>query len=602
MSAFTDILQLFGLLGGSHAATPTVHVLNVWLTVPLTADSHTPDSITATPTGPVENPPFHYHAPAGITDIAGFKSFTLNSLHTPLDIFGALQANGLLRPDPADATKFQVKVTLRVGYPAKPGQPNAIAGTGKLPVALLNHGNHASWSMTAAGGVITVTPSLSQNGYAYLQDALAQHGIVSVSVDHNFANFTHALLETRADIIIAALNALSAEAATAASRYHGRLDFTKIGLMGHSRGGDAVVRAVKKIVADPALSSQYKILTVCSLAPTDVTGGDDPASRMFLDVSDVNFYLVVYGALDGDVFADGASSKFGTGFRHYDRARPQKAMVFLDNCCHNAFNTVWWADFQDSSDPRLASQADHQSLAVDYIGDLFRWQLNAEALGARFDGGTANHAGQHASLQWMFGQTLKRIDDFENPAANLLGGTRTVTSPGAPTSIDVFASITVGTTSLETHTAHQTHVLHVDLTLATPTGTRVLTTGIPATDQDWSALDTLVVSLSGWFDPTSTATIGAANLPELTITLADSTGANASVGSAVYGSSLPSRPVFKTIPGPGDVTLMRLETIPVALGAFAGVDLTKISQVALDIVADNDTHVFVDNIHAAKKL
>jgi hypothetical protein len=70
---------------------------------------------------------------------------------------------------------------------------------------------------------------------------------------------------------------------------------------------------------------------------------------------------------------------------------PQKAMVFLDNCCHNAFNSAWWvADGHDSSDPRLASEADHQSLAIDYIGDLFRWQLNGELLGARFNGGKPN--------------------------------------------------------------------------------------------------------------------------------------------------------------------------------------------------------------------
>ena len=43
--------------------------------------------------------------------------------------------------------------------------------------------------------------------------------------------------------------------------------------------------------------------------------------------------------------------------------------MFLDNCCHNPFNTVWLADGNDSNDLRLASPADHQSIAVDYIGD-----------------------------------------------------------------------------------------------------------------------------------------------------------------------------------------------------------------------------------------
>jgi hypothetical protein len=265
---------------------------------------------------------------------------------------------------------------------------------------------------------------------------------------------------------------------------------------------------------------------------------------------------------------------------------------------------VWLADGNDSADGRLASAADHQSIAVDYIGDLFRWQLKGEKLAQRLDGRTPNRAGQHASQQWMFGQTLLIIDDFENPAANLLGGGRTVTDPGgAPTTIEDFASITIGGSTLELHTAHETHVLHVDLTLATPSGTRVLSDDIPAANQDWSGLDTLIFSLSGWFDPTSAASIAAANLPRITITLTDAANISSVIDFTVYGASLPSLPVFKTVslPGPGDVTLMRLETIPVPLSAFAGVDRTKISTLAVEIVPGNDTHVFVDNIHAVKR-
>jgi hypothetical protein len=591
MSVFTDILQRLGLLGPSGPPTPAVHSLTAWVPLDMTVDSFA--SVAA---------PWTYTKPAGTRDITAFKA-RVSPVFGALDVFGALQAASLLRPDPADAAKFQVNLTLRIEYPSPAGKPNDVAGSGKLPIVLINHGNHQNWQMTIAGGAITaVTPKNSFDGYAYLQDALAQNGIVSVSVDHNFACFTGGLIETRADTIIAALTELSAEEASAASRYHGRLDFTKIGLMGHSRGGDAVVRAAKKIVADPALSAQFKVQTVCSLAPTDFTGGDVPANRMFLDTADVNFYLVVYGALDGDVFGNGANSAAGTGFRHYDRARPQKAMVFLDNCCHNAFNTVWFADGNDSADPRLASDTDHQSVAVDYIGDLFRWQLKGENLPQRLDGRTANRPAQHASQQWMFGQTLKRIDDFENPAANLLGGPRTVTNPGgAPTTIDDFASINIAGSTLELHTAHQTHVLHCDLTLATASATRILVTDIPASDQDWSGLDTLILSLSGWFDPTSAGSITGANLPRTTITLTDAASTSSIVDFTVYGAALPSRPVFKTVAPLGNVTLMRLQTIPIALSSFAGVDLTKIDHLALDIVPDNDTHVFVDNIHAVKR-
>ena len=596
MSGLSDLLSLLGL---SPAGGPVsgLHQLPKWVPLPWTID------------GPVASaPPSGYRIISTTRDMAQLTAF-LSKIPGPT--LAALQARGLVSPDPADNTKFQVNLELRIVYPAVPGQLQQVAGTGKLPVVLLNHGNHASWQPTPAGG-IKVTRSL--DGYAYLQDALAQHGIISVSVDHNFANFTDGQIETRADTIIAALTLLSAENADQKSRYFGRLDFTNVGLMGHSRGGDAVVRAVQKITASSALSSQYTVEAVCSLAPTDFTGTAMPG-QVSLGPGDTNFYLVVYGALDADIFAGDltgqvALSYTGSGFRHYDRADVSKAMVFLDNCCHNPFNTVWLADGNDSNDSRVTSAADHQSIAVDYIGDLFRWQLKGEALGARFDGRTPNSAGQHAALQWRFGQTVRKIDGFEL-GANDLGGARTLTNPGnVPATIQPFAKINIsGITVGDHNTCHQTNVLHVDVTQAAPGGTRVMSTDIPATSQDWSALDTLIFSLSGWFDPTSIATVAAASLPRITITLLDSSGASAAVDFNVYGATLPSRPVWKRlviqVPHKPVITLtpvlMRLETIPIALTAFTGVSLSAVAHLALDIVPGNNTHVFVDNISVVKR-
>jgi hypothetical protein len=602
VSVLSDLLSLLGL---STAGSPvsSLHQLIKWVSLPLSTD------------GPSANAaPWGYSVQSSSLDMA---TLTARLAHFPSGTLAALKARGLIGPDPADQTKFQVNLELRIVYPAVPGTPQQVAGTGKLPVVLLNHGNHQSWRPVPVGGPVTgISVSRSQDGYAYLQDALAQHGIISVSVDHNFANFTDSHLETRADTIIAALTLLSAENADPASRYNGRLDFTNIGLMGHSRGGDAVVRAVQKITASSVLSSKYTVEAVCSLAPTDVTGASAVPGRISLGLGDTNFYLVVYGALDADIFGGDlsgviADSYGGSGFRHYDRAEVPKAMVFLDNCCHNPFNTVWLADGNDSNDSRLASAADHQSIAVDYIGDLFRWQLKSEALGGRFDGRTPNSAGQHAALQWRFGQTVRKIEDFENAGANDLGGARTVTNPGnVPATIEQFAKITINGTAVGLHnTSHETTVLHLDVTQAAPGGTRVLSTDIPAPSQDWSTLDTLIFSLSGWFDPTSIATVAAASLPRLTITLTDSSGASAAADFNVYGATLPSRPVWKrliiAIPHKPAVTLtpvlMRLETIPIPLTAFTGISLSAVAHLALDIVPGNNTHVFVDNISVVKR-
>jgi hypothetical protein len=617
MTPLDSILANLGLLTAG-AFSANLETLNVWVPLPMTVEHLTPGAAPYSSTYTVDPPTRDLAAVSGRTK----RNVNVGGTLQTLDLVPALIAKNLLRPDPADATKFQLQLGLRVAYPVAKGKPGVVAGKGKLPLVLLSHGHHMNWDAVppplpgASAGVVTasdigVHPSFL--GYEYLQTALASNSLISVSIDHNFACFTGSLIETRADTILAALDALATFAATASSRYAGRLDFANIGLMGHSRGGDAVVRATRKIVTDAALAAKYTIKTVCSLAPTDASGADpNGATRITLDTADLAHYMVLYGALDGDVSGgNNASGPVGTGFRHYDRARCPKSMVFLDACCHDFFNTVWTGESQEKGhgDPRLASATDHQSIAVDYIGDLFRWQLAANAQPTRLDSRAPNRVGMHASQQWMFGAAVKRVDDFENPAANLLGAARTVTNPGAPTPLEDITLITVPaippaapTTTLDAHTAHETHVLHIDLTGAPPASSRVLEDAIPATDKDWSGYDTLVVSLAGWFDPTSDATIAAAPLPRMKVTLIDGNGASAAVDWNQYGASLPSRPVFKTLSGSGrNVALMRLETIPLALTLFAGIDRTQIVTLAIDIDPANKTHVIIDNIHAIKR-
>ena len=93
----------------------------------------------------------------------------------------------------------------------------------------------------------SVTNVPNHQGYGRLQELLAGVGIVSVSVSTNAANFFNANIEMRAQTVIAAMNHLKKLAADAASPYFGRLDLKRVGLMGHSRGGDVVVSVAKKL-------------------------------------------------------------------------------------------------------------------------------------------------------------------------------------------------------------------------------------------------------------------------------------------------------------------------------------------------------------------
>ncbi|MBB4951786.1 hypothetical protein F4556_007321 [Kitasatospora gansuensis] len=540
------------------------------------------------------------------------------------DAWPALEAGGWVRQDPADATKFQVRVRMQVTYPTRKGKPGKVAPGGKLPVVVLTHGQHDVWASVAlkatpsstltvkSGGTSTTFPvhdvvgngvQASYQGYTYLQEELARQGIISVSVDASLPNHLDLLIDTRAELVVAALDYLADEAKDPASILLGRVDLDRVGLLGHSRGGDAVARAALRIAAP--ISPKYKVEAVCLLAPTDNTGSDAPSDRMVLDTKQAGFALVVYGALDGDVKGlQGPFGQFGTGFRHYDRARCPKAMVFLERGCHNSFNSVWHAGGVDTSDSRTLGESEHRKLAVEYIGEFFRWRLKKEALAARFDGRLQNSLKTPASLQWMFGSLLKRVDDFEQ-SANLLGGARNVGVPllmaGRAAVLDT-TQLTQGTpaTPVGRHMPHRTSLLQLDLESVNAAGVQVCALDVPpGTAQDWFGFDVLLISLAGFFDPTSEATVAAGPLPRVRVVLSSGM-ASAVVDFKGYGSTVPSRPTWTKKNGQLS-TLMRLETVPIALSAFTGINRHQVDRLVLELEPTSSATVYVDNIHLVKR-
>ncbi len=521
----------------------------------------------------------------------------LDLLLTPADQT-ALEADSLLRTDPGDATKFQLERRLRIVHPAEPASPNAVAGSGRLPVVFIVHGNHASWT------AVRNTPN--HEGYTYLQEELARHGIVSVSVDTNAANFFGSMIEMRASMVLAAMDKMRALDGTSGSRFNGRLDFDKVGLVGHSRGGDAVVRVAAMNRSRPA-ATKFDLQAVCSLAPTDFTGtGPPPGIVHTMQRTDAPFFAVVYGALDGDVSGRGGAESFGgTGFRHYDRAATDKAMVFLDHCNHNRFNTVWTADGDESRmDPvdvapggRLLAPADHQQLANEYIGGLLRWRLLGQnsQLGL-FDGSRSNTLGAGVSLQWSFGSQIEVIDDMEDPVKP-----RTIGNAF----IDPFADFTIGARDLGDETNHQTAVLGVSPGLPAPPPEAYRVAMAPS-QSDWSSYDLLTFRVCADFDMTSQATIAAGPLPDFTVVVTDAAGASAVVTSAAIATpQAPRRPVFHRLRGvapPEDnVTVLRLETMSIPISTLTGINTSDIASVGVAATSGFSSDQFFDSLQLVRR-
>jgi dienelactone hydrolase len=216
-------------------------------------------------------------------------------------------------------------------------------GPGPFPLVLCVHGSHTARED-------------SDLGYAYLGERLASRGFIFVSVDENFLNgLWKTNLEdenaVRGWLLLKHLEVWREWNAQPGHPFRGKVDLDRIGLIGHSRGGEAVAiaAAYNALPCWPEDARQgfrfgFHIRAVAALAPCD---GQYETSGVPTPVSNVD-YLVLQGSHDSDV------SSFN-GQRTYRRVaftdgKPHfKASLYFHRANHGQFNTVWGAG--DMPDP-----------------------------------------------------------------------------------------------------------------------------------------------------------------------------------------------------------------------------------------------------------
>jgi hypothetical protein len=532
-------------------------------------------------------------------------------------------ASGVPVAQKSGATKFKLRVTGRICYPSDPANPGKVAGPTPVPVVAIVHGNHEALGAAAVAPIPgTVLAQVTQGGpfvpvekrqvtaisevgnhlgYEYLQRELARNGIASISVDTNIANSIDSSIQSRADMLLATLGKWR-EKAQASANFKDKFDFkNRVGLMGHSRGGDAVVRAALDNTAPGP--DRFGIRAVCSLSPTDFTGLF--SNKMELKRDHKLTYLVVYGALDNDVSgrAFGAAGPFasgtGTGFRLYDRASCDKAMVFVKGACHNRFNTNWGTERDvalGDPDGDLLVEAKHLEISEFYIGGFFRWMFTGEAtFEDLFTGVTPPPAGVTTTIQYSFGDEVLRVDTFETAGTNELNEIRTV-EPYAK--VIPFGDVQVNGIAEGTNVAHQTKILDADLTGAVSKPT-VLIEPVPAAD--WSGSRFLTFRIGRWFDLAVKPFVGAQ--PHVKVTLEDNKGGKATLAETdFFTAAVPGKPFRHEFTGPPieRLTFHRLDTVRIPLSLFKGVDLHFVQRVSFDLDEKDKVHVFLDTVEAVR--
>ncbi|MCU0292067.1 MAG: hypothetical protein MUF10_08780 [Thermoanaerobaculaceae bacterium] len=208
-------------------------------------------------------------------------------------------------------------------------------GPGPFPLVLIVHGNHNM-------------AEFSDPGYRYLGELLASRGFILASIDENFLNsgLFHdppKQQAVRGWLLLEHLKLWRAWSADPGNPMGVAIDFDRIALVGHSRGGEAVATAAlfNRMSHYPDDASilfdyQFPIRSLVAIAPVD--GQYRPAGqwRALENVS----YLTIQGANDADV------SSF-EGSRQWERVTFTdggdwfKSELYVYRANHGQFNTVW---------------------------------------------------------------------------------------------------------------------------------------------------------------------------------------------------------------------------------------------------------------------
>lgn len=271
-----------------------------------------------------------------------------------------------------------------------------ISSTENVPFVLIGHGNALSYFAPRTIDTLLPDPVLSYTGYEVLQNELGRNGIASLSINLNIVNaigstndfyhriqlfFLHFLLMkylsgesvtipgsdphpikflvgTELKTMEEALTMADTPGSDTAlqglqslkTSLNGKIDFTKLGFMGHSRGASAVSRifeyfftgstagqASSEFAVNPELDNT--IITLVDYAGRPVKDhvkcifALQPDETTCKIESDQTMFFVVAGSHDEDVGGRAASI--------YESVDAPKVMMFVHGGTHTRFNYAW---------------------------------------------------------------------------------------------------------------------------------------------------------------------------------------------------------------------------------------------------------------------
>ncbi len=284
--------------------------------------------------------------------------------------------------------------------------PTDIANLGSLPLVVVSHGNGHNYQW-----------------YDHIGYHLASWGCIVMSHENN----TQPGIESASTTTIRNTDYLLGHLATIANgALVGHLDSHRIVWIGHSRGGEGVVRAYNRLVNNlyqppPTTFVPSDIVLISSMAPTDFLG--HVSSNMY----DVPYHLWT-AAADADVNGC-ANCDLCQTYQLHDRALGWRLSTTIEGAGHG--------DFHDSNGsvaqgPCLSGKAKTHLIQLGYMLPLVKWFTEGDDAATDFFwrqyetfhpiSAPVSDPCVSVELMYRVGPGVPRfvIDDFEtNPATNL---------------------------------------------------------------------------------------------------------------------------------------------------------------------------------------
>jgi hypothetical protein len=368
-----------------------------------------------------------------------------------------------------------------------------------------------------------------------------------------------------------------------------------IGIMGHSRGGEAVVAALR-LNHNEALGNNFA--AVICLAPSDWILHETMQAAWAAPLQ------VIYGSMDGDI-AGGPPLPMETGFAIFDRASGAvKSMVFVYGAIHDRFNTVWgdgdlgFGQLGGSDLSKIITADAHHKIALGYMTAFFRRHLGGEtqwegiftgewrpAAVEAADGGTVKTYHQYT------GTTRREMDNFEGVHAPTSWQTSTIGGAVSDDASLPVQPVEANLWTLDTTSPHQT----AGLLCRWDNLTDRLRFDLPAGQRNVSGFDVLTFRVTQKNGSPSNPT-GMAK--DLYVTLKSGNGKSRSIRAAA----------FDEIPYPdqrfyAQFTKSAMRTVRIPLSSYQiavintdPVDLTDVVSVEFDFGLNAAGEIEVDSV------